>query len=91
MKNLVVYKGHNYPIWDVEFSPQNWYFATASHDHTSRVWSCAHPKQIRVLVGHLSDVEVSNQLPGHIIPVLYLSVSIKSFLLLFPPFFSVRL
>jgi WD40 repeat protein len=28
--NLVVYKGHNYPIWDVQFAPLGYYFATAS-------------------------------------------------------------
>jgi transcription initiation factor TFIID subunit 5 len=28
--NLVCYKGHNYPVWDVDFSPVGFYFATAS-------------------------------------------------------------
>lgn len=36
--DLVAYKGHNYPVWDVEFSPLGYYFATASHDRTARIW-----------------------------------------------------
>ncbi|KAG5244442.1 transcription initiation factor TFIID [Salix suchowensis] len=36
--NLVCYKGHNYPVWDVQ--PYGHYFASASHDRTARIWSC---------------------------------------------------
>lgn len=56
--NLVAYRGHNYPIWDVDFSPCGVYFATASHDRTARLWSCEYIHPLRILVGHLSDVEV---------------------------------
>lgn len=28
--NVVAYKGHNYPVWDVCFSPLDFYFASAS-------------------------------------------------------------
>jgi transcription initiation factor TFIID subunit 5 len=55
--DLVSYKGHNYPVWDVEFSPLGYYFATASHDRTARIWSTDHIFPLRVLAGHLSDVE----------------------------------
>ena len=58
MTNLVCYKGHNYPVWDVEFSPFGIYFATASHDKTARLWSCDHPFPLRIFAGHLSDVDV---------------------------------
>lgn len=26
--NVVCYKSHNYPVWDVSFSPLGYYFAT---------------------------------------------------------------
>lgn len=58
--NLVCYKSHNYPIWDVEFGPYGFYFATASHDKTARLWSCDHINPLRIFAGHLSDVNVSN-------------------------------
>lgn len=57
-KNLVVYKGHNYPIWDVDMGPYGVYFATASHDRTARLWSTDHIYTLRIFVGHLSDVNV---------------------------------
>ncbi|ORE00961.1 WD40 repeat-like protein [Rhizopus microsporus var. microsporus] len=55
-KNLVCYKSHNYPIWDVDFGPYGFYFATASHDRTARLWSCDHVHPLRIFAGHLSDV-----------------------------------
>lgn len=60
--NLVCYKSHNYPIWDVDFGPYGFYFATASHDKTARLWSCDHVNPLRIFAGHLSDVNVSNNL-----------------------------
>lgn len=57
--NLVSYKSHNYPIWDVDFGPYGFYFATASHDRTARLWSCDHINPLRIFAGHLSDVNVS--------------------------------
>lgn len=54
--NLVVYRGHHYPIWDVAFSPLGYYFATASHDKTARLWATNHVTPVRMLAGHLSDV-----------------------------------
>ncbi|RKO86930.1 WD40-repeat-containing domain protein, partial [Blyttiomyces helicus] len=58
MSNIVCYKGHNYPVWDVDFSPEGIYFATASHDKTARLWTCDHIYPLRMFVGHLSDVDV---------------------------------
>lgn len=57
--NLVCYKGHNFPVWDVDFGPFGFYFATASHDRTARLWSCDHIYPLRIFAGHLSDVDVS--------------------------------
>ncbi|PKI72326.1 hypothetical protein CRG98_007306, partial [Punica granatum] len=55
--NLVCYKGHNYPVWDVKFSPVGHYFATSSHDRTARVWSMDKSHPLRIMAGHLSDVD----------------------------------
>ncbi|KAJ2261955.1 Transcription initiation factor TFIID subunit 5 [Coemansia sp. RSA 376] len=54
--NVVCYKGHSYPVWDVAFAPQGFYFATASHDRTARLWSCDHIHALRIFAGHLADV-----------------------------------
>lgn len=56
--NIVCYKGHNYPVWDVDFGPLGVYFASASYDRTARLWSCEHINPLRLFVGHLSDVNV---------------------------------
>ena len=56
--NLVCYKGHNYPVWDCDFSPLGYYFATASHDRTARLWSTDRIFPLRIYAGHLSDVDV---------------------------------
>ena len=56
--NLVCYKGHNYPVWGVDFSPLGYYFATCSHDKTARLWSTNHILPLRIFAGHLSDVDV---------------------------------
>ncbi|KZV57940.1 protein with unknown function [Dorcoceras hygrometricum] len=55
--NLVCYKGHNYPVWDVQFSPVGHYFASASHDRTARIWSVDRIQPLRIMAGHLSDVD----------------------------------
>ncbi|XP_047338133.1 transcription initiation factor TFIID subunit 5 [Impatiens glandulifera] len=55
--NLVCYKGHNYPVWDVKFSPAGHYFASASHDRTARIWSMDRIQPLRIMAGHLSDVD----------------------------------
>ncbi|VAI34923.1 unnamed protein product [Triticum turgidum subsp. durum] len=55
--NLVCYKGHNYPVWDVQFSPVGHYFASASHDRTARIWSMDRIQPLRIMAGHLADVD----------------------------------
>ena len=45
-----------YPLY---FSPHGFYFASASHDRTVRIWSTDHIQPIRIFAGHLSDVEVT--------------------------------
>lgn len=55
--NLVAYKNHNYPVWDVRCSPVGHYFASASHDRTARVWAVDQADPLRIMAGHLSDVD----------------------------------
>ena len=57
--NVAVYRGHKYPIWDLDVSPFGVYFCTASKDQTARLWSPERTYPIRVLSGHLMDVDVS--------------------------------
>lgn len=38
---LVGYKGHNYPVWDVSFSPHGYYFVSGGHDRVAR-WETTH-------------------------------------------------
>ncbi|CAD6971606.1 unnamed protein product, partial [Tilletia controversa] len=55
---LVSYRGHQHPVWDVEWSPMGIYFATASADKTARLWSTERINPLRIYAGHLSDVDV---------------------------------
>jgi len=57
--NLVCYKGHNYPVFDVQFSNHGFYFVSGGHDRLARLWSTDHHQPIRILAGHYSDVNVS--------------------------------
>ncbi|KLO13974.1 TFIID and SAGA subunit [Schizopora paradoxa] len=57
MSNLVVYRGHQNPVWDVQWSPMGIYFATASRDKTARLWSTDRLSALRIYAGHLSDVD----------------------------------
>ena len=54
---LVVYKGHNHPVWDVTWGPFGYYFLTGSHDRTCRLWSSDHIAFLRLFVGHDQDVD----------------------------------
>lgn len=33
---LVGYKGHNFPVWDTQFSPFGYYFVSGGHDRVAR-------------------------------------------------------
>lgn len=58
MTNVVAYRGHQNPIWDVQWSPMGVYFATGSRDRTARLWSTDRTSCLRVYAGHLNDVDV---------------------------------
>eukprot|EP00057_Strongylocentrotus_purpuratus_P029663 XP_011684137.1 PREDICTED: TAF5-like RNA polymerase II p300/CBP-associated factor-associated factor 65 kDa subunit 5L [Strongylocentrotus purpuratus] len=55
--NVAVYRGHKYPIWDLDVSLFGVYFCTASKDQTARLWSPERTYPVRVLSGHLMDVD----------------------------------
>ena len=58
MTNVVAYRGHQNPIWDVDWSPMGIYFTTASRDRTARLWSADRTSTLRIYAGHSSDVDV---------------------------------
>jgi WD40 repeat protein len=60
MTNIVAYRGHQNPVWDVKWSPMGIYFATGSRDRTARLWSTDRTSCLRIFAGHLSDVDVSD-------------------------------
>src|SRR5436305_7285057 len=39
---LVVFKGHDSPVWDVQWGPFGHYFVTCGLDKTTRLWSQDH-------------------------------------------------
>lgn len=43
----------------MQFSPLGHYFASTSHDRTARIWSMDRIQPLRIMAGHLSDVDVS--------------------------------
>lgn len=58
MSNVVAFRGHENPVWDVKWSPMGIYFATGSRDRTARLWSTDRLSCLRIYAGHLSDVDV---------------------------------
>ncbi|RDW83309.1 hypothetical protein BP5796_04800 [Coleophoma crateriformis] len=59
---LVVYKGHEGPVWNVRWGPFGHYFATCGWDKTVRVWGQDHISYLRMMIGHDSNV---NQIAWH--------------------------
>ncbi|KAJ4486044.1 TFIID and SAGA subunit [Lentinula aciculospora] len=57
MTNIVAFRGHENPVWDVKWSPLGTYFATASRDRTARLWSTDRTACLRIYAGHLGDVD----------------------------------
>ncbi|KAK2630291.1 hypothetical protein QTJ16_001111 [Diplocarpon rosae] len=59
---LVVYKGHEGPVWNVKWGPFGHYFATSGWDKTVRVWGQDHISYLRLMIGHDTSV---NQIGWH--------------------------
>lgn len=54
---LVIYKGHDQPVWDVQWGPFGHYFASCSLDKTALLWTTDSISPVRVFAGHESDVD----------------------------------
>lgn len=59
---VVVYKGHEGPVWNVKWGPFGHYFLTCGLDRTVRIWGQDHISYLRMMIGHDSNV---NQIAWH--------------------------
>jgi transcription initiation factor TFIID subunit 5 len=55
---LVVYRGHESPIWDVSWGPHGYYFLSCGNDKAARVWAQDKISPLRLFVAHDNDVDV---------------------------------
>ncbi|MFI6362196.1 AAA family ATPase [Nocardia sp. NPDC050630] len=55
-RQRIVLRGHDDWVWGIAWSPDGTMLASASHDHTVRLWDLADPGQSRVLRGHTDRV-----------------------------------
>jgi transcription initiation factor TFIID subunit 5 len=62
---LVVFKGHDSPVWDVQWGPFGHYFVTCGLDKTARLWSQDHISYLRMFAGHDKDVDVIGWHPNN--------------------------
>ena len=63
---LVAYRGHENPIWDLQWGPYGHYFLTGSNDRTARLWSTDHIEPLRIYVGHDADVDCVSFHPNNL-------------------------
>lgn len=54
---MVVYRGHDRPVWDLRWGPFGHYFVSGGSDKTGRLWVTDHIRQQRIFVGHDQDVD----------------------------------
>ena len=57
-QQIVVYKGHIGPVWDLKWGPFGHYFISGGHDKTARVWTTDRVRHQRILAGHDDGVDV---------------------------------
>ena len=57
-QQVVIYKGHVGPVWDLRWGPFGHYFVSAGHDKTARLWTTDRIRQVRVFAGHEDGVDV---------------------------------
>ncbi|KAL9110017.1 MAG: hypothetical protein Q9227_005356 [Pyrenula ochraceoflavens] len=57
-QNIVVYKAHIGPVWDLAWGPFGHYFVSGGHDKTARLWSTDHIRPLRIFSGHEDGVDV---------------------------------
>jgi transcription initiation factor TFIID subunit 5 len=61
---LVIFKGHDGPVWDVSWSAHGLYFLSSGSDRVARVWSQEHISPVRMFVGHENDVDCGSFHPN---------------------------
>lgn len=54
---LVIYNGHDSPVWDVTWGPFGHYFLSGGGDRTARLWRTDQIAYLRIFVGHDQDVD----------------------------------
>jgi transcription initiation factor TFIID subunit 5 len=54
---MVIYKGHDQPVWDLSWGPFGYYFVSGGHDKTARLWATDRIRQQRIFAGHDQDVD----------------------------------
>lgn len=54
---MVIYKGHDRPVWDLRWGPFGHYFVSGGSDRTARLWLTGEIRQQRIFVGHEQDVD----------------------------------
>ena len=52
-----MYKGHDEPVWDLQWGPFGHYFVSGGRDKVARLWSTDHIGYLRMFVGHDQDVD----------------------------------
>ncbi len=57
-QQIVVYKGHIGPVWDLKWGPFGHYFVSGGHDKTARIWSTDKIRHLRLLAGHDDGIDV---------------------------------
>lgn len=57
-QQIVVYKGHQGPVWDLSWSPYGHYFVTGGHDKTARLWATDKVRHLRLFAGHDEGVDI---------------------------------
>ncbi|EHB10437.1 TAF5-like RNA polymerase II p300/CBP-associated factor-associated factor 65 kDa subunit 5L [Heterocephalus glaber] len=53
----LLYQEHASSMWDLAISPYSLYFASGSHNRTTRLWSFDRIYPVRIYAGHLADVD----------------------------------
>jgi len=56
--NLVVYRGHTYPVWCLDIDRLGVNVVTGSMDRTAKLWQMERAYPLRIYSGHESDVDV---------------------------------
>ncbi|XP_062114784.1 uncharacterized protein LOC133826447 [Humulus lupulus] len=79
---LVLWEILYFPLQPIQqYSPVGHYFASASHDRTARIWSMERIQPLRIMAGHLSDVDCV-QWHAYLISLVlkHLSISFQHFM-----------